>query len=157
MQIRVVWSDVHLRKFLKMKTVIALKGNPNVGKTFSVRDVYERLLLEYTVLENQIFWDESIETAKRETYRQFKINDVLIGIYSANDPGEEKICISALDRFAQNGCQLIITTCRLSGNTIKIVEGMKHSGWNVNYLHKRNITDGVTELLYQKVIEHINE
>lgn len=98
-----------------MKKIIALKGVANVGKSDTIRKVYELLLKRYPNAKiecrNRIF--------RIETNVVLIIDGVKIGIESKGDPSSN--LPKKLDAFKSAGCQVIICATRSKGQTVDAV------------------------------------
>lgn len=98
------------------KTIIALWGRGNVGKTTTIKDVFEKLL--------EIFKDCKL-LKKEDSYVDdiqsiIEIDDIKIGIESQGDPNSR--IFKSIPLFIKEGCHIIICATRTSGATTKIVK-----------------------------------
>lgn len=105
---------------MKKKIIIALKGLSKVGKTSTIRKVYEQL---------------------KEKYPNFKIRDlkklpvnissiiiikgVKVGIESRGNPKPKRRLSESLKSFVKIGCQVIICATRTKGETVKAVKRLQ--------------------------------
>ena len=120
------------------KTIIANYGDPDLGKTTSVKLVCEKL--------------KAIADEEQELYTPAQlngdicyiltINGVKVGISSQGDPWSAQK--SLLDELVGNGCTIIITACRYMGVTERNVESFQPDYrimWTCNARLYQNLGD----------------
>jgi len=103
------------------KTIIALRGKADIGKTSTLKEVYKLLKDNYTIeIETE---NTNHNTPKADIKVIFKIKGIRIGIASQGDPGYglEK----SLEEFARKDCTIIICATRTRGKTYNAVEAQK--------------------------------
>jgi len=100
-----------------MKTVIALWGAANIGKTTTLKIVHKNLLklstdklLKFSINNSDI----------REI---FIINGLKVGIETQGDPNSR--LAESLNIFQQQGCEVIICATRTRGKTAELVGELK--------------------------------
>ena len=93
------------------KTIIANYGDANLGKTESVKLVYEKLK-KVAEKEDVLYTPSQLNG---DICVILTINDVKVGISSQGDPWSAQNTL--LKELIQNGCQIILATCRYSGVT----------------------------------------
>ncbi len=99
--------------------VIALQGGSNVGKSETVKKVYELLKVKYpnaTILIEEIY--------KVDITVILIIKNVKIGIESQGDPNGRLVKESSA-RFVREGCQVIICNTRTYGQTVDAVNELQ--------------------------------
>lgn len=93
------------------KTIIANYGDENLGKTSSVKLVYEKLR-KVAEKEEILYTPEQLNG---DICVVLTINNVLVGISSQGDPwSAQKALLNELDG---KGCQIILSACRYTGVT----------------------------------------
>lgn len=140
-----------------MKTVIALKGRKKVGKTYSIRELYERLKTIYILENDEEFFSDYITKHKDETCRQFRINGILCGFISVGDPSELAFTTGVLNLFLQNGCQLIICACRTKSTTRQNVQRLASDGYKIHFMTIREKSDNTIEVLLSEMVKFLNQ
>ena len=136
---RVVWLVAICRKFasgelvvekeVSLRSLIALRGKPNMGKSQTVRTVVELLTTKHP--DARIEHDQTTKVDERVV---LTINDSKIGIESESDPSGRSIKES-LDLFEKLGCQVIICATRPSGASVEAVNALR--GFNIEWLEQR--------------------
>ena len=102
-------------------TIIANFGEGNVGKTDSIKRVYEKLC--QVIGKNPGDLDKDIcET--------IEINKIKIGI--ASDGDSIKIIEANLDRLAKANCRIILTACRSNHDSVVLLNEYKDNRNNKN-------------------------
>lgn len=107
-----------------MKTVIALSGVANRGKTETIRNVYNQLYNEYPDAQQQLL------VSRSDVRVILTIEGVKVGIESQGDPNSR--LPKSLALFQREGCQIVVCTMRTYGMTVEAVEQLriKH-GYNL--------------------------
>lgn len=104
------------------KTILVLRGKSNIGKTTTIKKVYELLKEKYPQSNiNEII-------AKRNTLGEIEydikviiiIDGIKIGIESQGDPGSR--LEKSLKYFIDNKCDIILCAARTWGKTNNIIE-----------------------------------
>lgn len=100
------------------KTIIALQGKANQGKTTTIRRLADLIREEFS---NAQYNPEKLPT-KGDIWVIITIGKIKIGIESQGDPGSRIITHNTLDGLAINECDIIICASRTSGETVRVVE-----------------------------------
>lgn len=88
-----------------------MQGKANIGKTHTLRKVYEKLNShEKTILEQP----------NDDIYATIKMGDFLIGITTQGDPMSG--LKERLNELMQKSCDIIVCASRSKGNTVEDVE-----------------------------------
>lgn len=115
------------KKNMRQKTIIANYGTENVGKTTSIKLVYNKL--------HQIITDEncrdlhSPEDNNGDLCAILTINNVKVGISSLGD-----ICpkhAAWLDELVGEECDIILAACHDYDDTTKKIYGLKTKGYRI--------------------------
>lgn len=128
-----------------VKTVFALKGIGETGKTTTIGKLYELLLNKCPDVKIELEDPEDWRTKdepKGDLQVVLVIGKIKIGIVSEGDPQsdmEEK-----LEQCVNLKCDLIICACRTRGDTKEAVEELEISGFEVRFIPKEK--GGETEL-----------
>ena len=94
-----------------MKAIICMQGKANIGKTHTLRKVYEKLNShEKTILEQP----------NDDIYATIKMGDFLIGIATQGDPMSG--LKERLNELMQKSCDIIVCASRSKGYTVEDVE-----------------------------------
>jgi len=112
------------------KTVIAIWGASNQGKSSSINEIVNRLPAHFPTAHIDI------RIAGGDIQAIVTIGSVKIGIESAGDPGGRLPTSLAL--FVREGCEVIICATRTRGSTVTAVEALhpQHQFdivWTSNY------------------------
>jgi len=102
-----------------MKTVIALWGRSNIGKSSTIKQSYELLVAKYPRAEKG---HEIFEVDIRVV---LTINGVKVGIESKGDPGSR--LAESLRLFLKLGCKVIVCATRTRGQTVDAVHKLEPS------------------------------
>jgi cytidylate kinase len=115
------------------KTVIAISGASNKGKSASITEIVQRVTLHFpsTVVDYKI-------TAV-DVKAIIQIGNVKIGVESQGDPGSR--LGASLQEFIKEGCDIIICATRTRGETVELVNEMFSLYrfdiiWTSNYFSK---------------------
>ena len=96
-----------------MKTLIAVRGVANRGKSASIKEVYLLLKRAYPGAEfEDIFIGADITAI-------ITINGLKVGVESQGDPNSR--LFKSLPHFVRRGCQVIICATRTRGETVDLV------------------------------------
>jgi len=110
------------------KTIIANYGDPDMGKTASVKLVYEKLQKVGEEVANE-HGEKPLRTDNGDVCAMFEINGVRVGICSQGDP---KSCQKGwMDRLVAAECLIILATCRHYGATEKLIESYESHGYRI--------------------------
>src|SRR3989304_3812381 len=102
-----------------MRTIVAVRGVANLGKSASIKKTYQLLKSAYP---NAIFDEIVVST---DITIIIAINGVKIGIESQGDPNRR--LFSSLNRFVQAGCKVIVCATRSRGKTLPTMQWRKKS------------------------------
>lgn len=102
------------------KIVFANSGAGNLGKSSSVKEVYNLLKSKYTA---------KLLIGGADVKATIQVNGVLVGLESQGDPYSRMF--QSLDDFVNIGCEIIVCTCRSSGSTRIKVESLANMGYQV--------------------------
>lgn len=116
-----------------MKTVIAVSGKTNCGKTMSIFLANELLLREYPHAVVEKFGKST-----REILQTLSFDGVKIGIESEGKPGG-RMRFSLMD-LAECNCDVIICATRSMGDTVEAAASLGKS-YNVRWLYKQYADD----------------
>jgi len=98
-------------------TIIVVKGVANVGKTQTIKNVYELLIKKY----NNATKDHIIISADMRIV--ITINGIKIGIESQGDPSSR--LFESIKLFVKIECDIIICATRTRGATVNIVNAQE--------------------------------
>jgi hypothetical protein len=107
-----------------MKTVIAVRGVGNTGKSSTIKMVYKLLVDKYPRREVEF---EKI--TKREIRAILIVHRLKIGMDSSGDPSHELDV--RLNLLVKLDCYVIICAARSSGATVHAVEALGQSGYSI--------------------------
>ena len=99
------------------KTIIALRGNGNTGKSSTIKLVFDMFLKMY---KEQISLIDKGPLNICDITKIFSCNKITIGIESQGDPNSK--IFTSLPKFVQKKCDLIICATRTKGKTVRLVE-----------------------------------
>ena len=100
------------------KTIIANYGDPNLGKTESIKKLYE-LLKPFDESKEPFYYKP--EEHNGDLCARFIINKIPVGISSPGDPDSYQE--RWLKELIENeGCQIIVAACQHSGDTVKVIK-----------------------------------
>lgn len=110
-----------------MKTLIALRGTANQGKSASIKEAYLLLKQAYpNAIVEEIWISVDITIA-------ITINGAKVGIESQGDPNSR--LFPSLKHFAKIGCNVIICATRTRGGTVDFVDTLKKQ-YSIQWLNK---------------------
>lgn len=109
------------------KLVIANLGRADMGKTTSIRKVFNILSTKYPETTY------TIDSSNGEVKATIKIGDVLVGIETQGDPGTRMP--DSLDEFVNMECGIILVACRSTAYTLRYkVESLEEKGYEILWL-----------------------
>ena len=112
-------------------SLIALRGKSNVGKTTTIKKVYELLIKKYTKINIIV---EPLKTIDIRII--IEINGIKIGIESQGDQGHEGSRLeTSLKLFTENNCQIILCATRTKGATVRLVNKL-NSSYLIDFIKK---------------------
>jgi len=112
-----------------MKKVIALFGRGQVGKSFTIKKVYEILKEKYPnlkLIQQLLGGDIQIVII---------INDIKIGIESQGDPTSR--IFDSIPLFLKMECNIIICATRTRGGTVDLIESIEKNGFEIRWLKQQ--------------------
>jgi hypothetical protein len=117
-----------------VEQIIVLSGRSNIGKSNTIKIVYERLLTKYPYPSLIILPDTLAETGK-EIWVVIKINGKRIGIESRGD--NRTLVENALSIFVDYKCDIILCASRTRGESWDAIQafGSAHD-YNINRIEK---------------------
>jgi len=117
-------------------TIIVVRGVANVGKTQTIKNVYELLKTKYknTTTEHEIF--------KADMRIVITINGIKIGIESQGDPSSR--LFDSIEFFVRIKCNIIICTTRSRGATVDIIHKQEPE-YTINWHDKLKIKGNVAQ------------
>jgi hypothetical protein len=98
------------------KTIIAIWGNSNRGKTSTIINTFNKLHKKYP----QMTIMHQGNTNTKDITIILRIGKIIIGIESQGDPNHN--LIPSLKLFEKNGCDIILCATRTKGTTVDEVE-----------------------------------
>ena len=102
-----------------MKNIYALYGRGDIGKTSTIKEVYNLLIKKFGK-EIIVETDTNIFSEKNDIRVIVKIKGKLIGIESQGDPNS-RLKVS-LDIFVEMNCDIILCATRTWGTTVDFVK-----------------------------------
>ena len=97
-----------------MSNIFALQGKGNLGKTWTINQVYLELQNKYSTAQATLFTPNTIDV-KAIMDIPIRGNIIKVGIESQGDP-DSRLNSSLVD-FVNANCDIIICACRTSGET----------------------------------------
>ncbi|MGV7106427.1 hypothetical protein [Flavobacterium sp. U410] len=143
-----------------MKHIVALYGTSNVGKSMTIKLLYQKLIDNY---EKDILLDsvKQMKSFDGDIRVVITINGKVIGIESQGDPNSR--IFESLPFFVELKCDIIICATRTRGGTVKIVNQYKNE-YNIHWEEQKVVkkdfeetNNQMAELLFGKVQQFINE
>ena len=92
-----------------IKTVLVNSDAANMGKTSTIKGIYERLEEKYHLEQLKPIIDGG------EISARFKIDGIIFGLESQGDPNSR--IFKSLEEFVKCECDIIIVACRTRGAT----------------------------------------
>ena len=120
-----------------MKTLIGLFGTSNVGKSQTIRFVYEKLtkkFLDFTFHKDH----EQIIPEDGDICIVIIVNGIIIGIESQGDPNSR--IFYSLPIFVKLKCDIILCATRTRGATVKEVEKLDKE-YEIKWVNKSGEQD----------------
>lgn len=136
------------------KTIIANKGIGSQGKSSTIKIIANKIKENYSTA------DFNYLIKKGDIKLVITIDKIKIGIESEGDPGGR--LAESLDYFAEIKCDIIICSCRTSGQTMWDVEDMKPEYsydiiWVSNYRSNDVNRDNLNDLSADHIFELIKK
>src|SRR3972149_2553681 len=110
-----------------MKTIIALKGIGNSGKSMSIKRAYT--ILKYKYSDVGILYEKVMVDVKAI----ITIKNKIIGVESQGDPTSR--LTESLEEFSRKGCNIILCATRTYGGTVEAVKNME-SEYQIQWILK---------------------
>ena len=120
-----------------MKNIYAIYGRAEIGKTSTVREIYN-LLIEKFGKQIIVETETNIFSHKGDIRVTVKINGKLIGIESQGDPDSR--LKASLDIFVKVNCDIILCATRTRGTTVDFVKQLEQE-YNINWIKKPDFAD----------------
>lgn len=124
------------------KTIIALSGVEDTGKTTTIKEVCRLLLVAYpnAMVKRGYPKKECPASYKGDIWVRIKIEEMWIGIESYGDPGSR--LAKSLKKFANDDpcCVVILCATRTYGATVEAVKQMEPQ-YKVEIIHKKDYQD----------------
>ena len=113
----------------KLKTLLALRGAGNRGKTKTLKILIAMIKAKYpqTVIVEEISY-------KCDVTIVITIDCKKVGIETQGDPNSR--LKASLKKFVEINCKAIICACRSRGETVEIVNSVSAHGYNVQFIEK---------------------
>jgi len=130
-----------------MKTIIAIKGLEDNGKTSSIIKIFYDLVQDNKPNEI-LFKSEPYSNDNKDFHAviicTFHLKDsikkIKIGIASAGDPDSNQL--DCLKKNIEHNCDIIICACRTKGETVKNIENSaKDSNYQIIWTSNYNLAD----------------
>ena len=118
-----------------MKNIYALYGRGEIGKTSTIKEVYN-LFVEKFGKEIIVESDTNIFSEQGDIRIIVKVKGKIIGIESQGDPGS-RLKVS-LDIFVKIDCDIILCATRTRGTTVDIVKQLE-SEYKINWIKKQDL------------------
>lgn len=144
------------------KTIIALQGVSNTGKSTTLRLLFRRLVcsphsnpcaidpsfeagkclkIMPAAFEIGTYWDDVFDHTNRKAVKDFGVillykkgeHCIKIGLTSIGDKPDQ--IRAQLEWFISQGCELMICACHLRGGTVELLEGFRPE-WEVQFIPK---------------------
>jgi len=120
-----------------MKNLIGLYGTGNVGKSETIRIVYNKLIEMYPGFILHKDFVQIIPT-KGDICAVIIINGKIIGIESQGDPKSR--IFKSIPIFVELNCDIILCATRTRGETVHLVEKLKNTH-EIKWIHKTGSID----------------
>jgi hypothetical protein len=121
-----------------MKTLIAVSGVGNRGKTTSINKAYKLLSQEYKVAVLQEKINHIGSRGGKDIAVILNINNVKIGITSIGDT--PTALLPLLNTFTNEGCKIIICATRSDGGTVNAVNTFSKK-YEIQWIEKSGVQD----------------
>lgn len=119
-------------------TIIALQGDPEVGKTSTIGKLYSIMKVERRY---SVFQDKK-RPGSHDFFMIFEIKGKKIGISSYGD--STKLIVGKLDYFRDKGCEIMVTACRKTGAMHDCVT--RYPGFDKIFIDKDDISGQQNQL-----------
>lgn len=130
---------LEVNKEATLKTLLALKGKRNIGKSQTIRTVVEMLTANHP--------DASVEhnhTTRVDVRVVLTINGWKIGIESQGNPSG-RLVNGSLDLFVNAGCDVIVCATRTSGATVDAVSALP--GFAIDWIEQPDKSKPTEQIL----------
>ena len=131
------------------KLIIVNKGHAGVGKSSSIKLVFEKLKALHSSVVTVINDDGDITAT-------IDVNGTLVGIESQGDPNSRMF--KTLPELVVRGCEIIVCACRTSGATKEIVSSLKKAGFDIIWTsnpHNKNLSKELNSMWANLVVDII--
>ena len=131
------------------KLIVVNKGHAGVGKSSSIKLVFEKLKALPSSVVNVIHDDGDITAT-------IEVNGTVVGIESQGDPNSRMF--KTLPELVVRGCEIIVCACRTSGATKKIVSSLKKEGFDIIWTsnpHNKNLSKELNSMWANLVVDII--
>ena len=131
------------------KLIIVNKGHAGVGKSSSIKLVFEKLKVLHPSVVTIIKDDGDITAT-------IDVNGTLVGIESQGDPNSRMF--KTLPELVVRGCEIIVCACRTSGATKEIVSSLKKEGFDIIWTsnpHNKNLSKELNSMWANLVVDII--
>lgn len=144
-----------------MKYLIGLFGKSNIGKTETIRLVFELIKEKYPDIKYDPNY-QPILSNDGDISVIVIVNGIKIGIESQGDPNS-RIFVS-IPIFINLKCDVILCATRTRGATVQIIEGLKND-FQINWIEKKQVDDSKLQFtenkksaicIAEKISEHLN-
>lgn len=114
-----------------MKTIIALRGAGNRGKSTTLGLLIKMIKAEYplAVIDETLF--------KIDATVILTINKIKVGIETQGDPNSR--LGASLKRFVESKCKVIICASRSYGGTVTLVQAAASTGYHLKWVDKNKV------------------
>lgn len=135
------------------KTIIAVWGNANTGKSSTIKLVFD---LFNVIYKGQISIIDNGPLNTHDITKVFRCNNYIVGIESQGDPKSN--IFDSLPMFVDKQCDLIICATRTKGDTVSIVEEIENkNGYDVIWLSNLFSGQKPSVILNEKTATFIHE
>lgn len=135
------------------KTIIAVWGNANTGKSSTIKLVFD---IFNTIYQGQISVIDDGPLNTHDITKVFKCKNYIVGIESQGDPNSN--IFSSLPMFVDKKCDLIICATRTKGDTVRIVEDIEDKNkYDVIWLSNLFSGQKPSDILNKKTATFIHE
>ena len=131
------------------KLIVVNKGHAGVGKSSSIKLVFEKLKALPSSVVNVIHDDGDITAT-------IEVNGTLVGIESQGDPNSRMF--KTLPELVVRGCEIIVCACRTSGATKEIVSSLTKEGFDIIWTsnpHNKNLSKELNSMWANLVVDII--
>ena len=131
------------------KLIVVNKGHAGVGKSSSIKLVFEKLKALPSSVVNVIHDDGDITAT-------IEVNGTLVGIESQGDPNSRMF--KTLPELVVRGCEIIVCACRTSGATKQRVADLRKEGFDIIWTsnpHNKNLSKELNSMWANLVVDII--